>query len=605
MAASLTIYCLEEVTDYFAFERLCHDVMTRCGYPNIDPLGGSKDRGRDAIHVSRAGETTLFAYSVREDWRAKLAEDAHKIYKHGHQCDKLVFVTSARFSAGERDEAKATIKKDYGWELDLFGVERLRVLLDSNFPDIKPRHPQIFPPGFLAIQSGQVPQDRRHLIVSYAPSDLSLAGWLARRLTAEGYEVWAECLGQLSTEAPPADLDEAIRDRAFGVVALYSRSSLTDSEVVRQRAVALSIGRARQTDFLMPLDLGISPSDLDRHTASLRFISFAGGWADGLRQLLDRLEAARCPKPLLHGRSIAAESYLGPTALSNTPEMIVSNCLPAEKIPDVVYLLESSAVIPRDQLETFEPFWSFRTVTSRRFLSFQQPPPSIVDRYNFRVVLQHEWRKVATVEGIVAPHLMTELVRKALVVKCQEKKLAYCPDTKLWYFPMNLIEHDRLFYTRPDGTRSFVQAAGQRKYWRPTGSQYYRYHLAPTFNVLRDVTGGVVALLQVRIRFSAPTGELLPKTMAQSRRKHLCKDWWNREWLARTLALSQYLATENKIAIGDTEAEQIVFAAAPVTLTSPVSIDEGRLGGQVVDPVELGLLHEAVDDVDETVDINE
>src|SRR5690348_4199791 len=120
MAANLTIYCLEQVTDYFEFERLSHDLMALEGYGSIEPLGGFKDKGRDAVHIARSGQTTIFAYSVREDWRAKLAEDAEKIHRHNHTCDSLVFVTTAAPTAGERDEAVTYIREEYGWGLDLY-----------------------------------------------------------------------------------------------------------------------------------------------------------------------------------------------------------------------------------------------------------------------------------------------------------------------------------------------------------------------------------------------------------------------------------------------------------------------------------------------------
>jgi hypothetical protein len=67
MAANVTIYCLERVTDYTEFERLCHNLMALEGYRSIEPLGNFKDKGRDAIHVDTSGRTTIFAYSVRED----------------------------------------------------------------------------------------------------------------------------------------------------------------------------------------------------------------------------------------------------------------------------------------------------------------------------------------------------------------------------------------------------------------------------------------------------------------------------------------------------------------------------------------------------------
>jgi len=153
MAANFTMYCLEQITDYFAFERLCHDLMVLEGYSSIEPLGGFSDKGRDAIHVSQSRETTIFAYSVREDWRKKLEEDAEKIYKHRHTCDQIVFMTTAEFTGGERDRAVQDIRDKFSWTLQLFGAERLRILLETKHPEIKENHPQIFPPLFLNNQS--------------------------------------------------------------------------------------------------------------------------------------------------------------------------------------------------------------------------------------------------------------------------------------------------------------------------------------------------------------------------------------------------------------------------------------------------------------------
>lgn len=106
MAADPIIYSLEELTDYDQFERLCHDMMALDGFSGIEPIGGSQDKGRDAIHVDRSnGTVTIFAYSVREDWRTKLGQDSAKILKHGHACDRLVFLCTATYSPSERDEA--------------------------------------------------------------------------------------------------------------------------------------------------------------------------------------------------------------------------------------------------------------------------------------------------------------------------------------------------------------------------------------------------------------------------------------------------------------------------------------------------------------------
>jgi hypothetical protein len=99
MSADLIIYGLEHLTDYRQFERLCTDVMSQSGFPDIELLGGSNDGGRDAIHVSRQhpDDITLFAYSVRGDWENKLLkEDCKRIQDEKHQLKRLVFACTSK-----------------------------------------------------------------------------------------------------------------------------------------------------------------------------------------------------------------------------------------------------------------------------------------------------------------------------------------------------------------------------------------------------------------------------------------------------------------------------------------------------------------------------
>jgi hypothetical protein len=130
--------------------------MALDGYRGIEPLGGSKDKGRDAIHVdaSSNGTVTLFAYSVREDWRKKLDEDSAKIRKHGHPCHRLAFLCTAQFTATERDKAVDHIQTTYRWTLDLYGLERLRNLLVTTHRQLVAQHPQIFCPQFFPVAGG-------------------------------------------------------------------------------------------------------------------------------------------------------------------------------------------------------------------------------------------------------------------------------------------------------------------------------------------------------------------------------------------------------------------------------------------------------------------
>ena len=152
MASKLTEMQLEQVTDYLGFESFCSDLMIRCGYPNIEPLGGFKDKGRDAIHINRTEDVvTLFSYTVRADWKKKLYEDLEKIKKHGHECDEVVFVSNQNITSLNRDRAKSDVKEKYGWDLEVYSLKRVATSTDKN-PKLKSLHPTIF---FIDASQGQ------------------------------------------------------------------------------------------------------------------------------------------------------------------------------------------------------------------------------------------------------------------------------------------------------------------------------------------------------------------------------------------------------------------------------------------------------------------
>jgi hypothetical protein len=578
MSADLTVYCLQKVTDYAEFERLCHDLMSLVGYPSIEPLGGFKDKGRDAIHVSAGNTTTIFAYSVREDWRAKLAEDAEKIHNHGHKCNHLVFVTTSEITAGERDEALASIYKQYQWALEIYSLERLRTLLDAQFPHIKANHPQIFPPEFLAIQA-QIKriEQRDHVFISYAPADIALAEWLARKLTAEGYLVWCRQFKNLGNEHYPEDVDAAIQQRALRVVALYSQAALSDPDIIRHRAIALGISK-QIPNFLIALRVEQIPVEkVDQVTRQLIFVPFETNWAEGLRLLLDKLEEAGCPKQLPDGKNIAARAFLDKDVLSDVTETIVTNYLRIQKLPDTILRFSPKKLIPAAKLDEMKLAWAFRKVSDRLFVSFSGPPLSLVTAYELRAVGRGSWRGNDTVEAISTPNLVSELIRKSLIVKCIQKGLQYCQTTDLYYFPFGLVPGDKIKYLWPNGKSASINTVGERKYGRSGSDERYRYYLAPNFYVSQNLTDDFAVLVRIRVRITDTSGMPLLPRQANARRKDLCHDWWNGEWLSRTLAVCQYLADSGRIVIGTHQSEQIIIAAEPLRLVAPRGVDEAAL----------------------------
>lgn len=135
-----TVAELEDYTDFPEFERLCADLLTGVGYRGIDPQGiQGKDGGKDALHISDE-DYTVFHFSTREDWESKLYEDLDKVKSNKIQCTKFVFVSNREISGPTKDRLKESVRNDYGWKLEIFDVERLRVVLDTHRQELRKKY---------------------------------------------------------------------------------------------------------------------------------------------------------------------------------------------------------------------------------------------------------------------------------------------------------------------------------------------------------------------------------------------------------------------------------------------------------------------------------
>ena len=180
-------------------------------------------------------------------------------------------------------------------------------------------------------------------------------------MTAEGYLIWYERFQLLGGETYPDDIDDAIKNRTFRFIGLYSRASLKDPEVTRQRSLALNMRSDGDQDFLIPLNVdGVDQIQLDHVTRTLKFIPFQYNWAEGLKQLLKKLKSIDCPRSLPNGKRIAAEAFLSNDVRSEKKETLFSNCLRILQIPQVIYRFIIPRDIPKEKLDKLRFEWSYR-----------------------------------------------------------------------------------------------------------------------------------------------------------------------------------------------------------------------------------------------------
>jgi len=62
-------------------------------------------------------------------------------------------------------------------------------------------------------------EKRDHLFISYAWEDANLAEWLSLKLISQGYKVWCDQIKLLGGESYPSDIDNAIKNNTFRVLA--------------------------------------------------------------------------------------------------------------------------------------------------------------------------------------------------------------------------------------------------------------------------------------------------------------------------------------------------------------------------------------------------
>jgi hypothetical protein len=590
MGADPIVYCLEQVTDYDQFERLAHDLMALDGYRNIEPLGSTKDKGRDALHSGDNGkpQATIFAYSVREDWRKKLSEDSDKISKHSHPCGRFVFLCTARFTASERDEAHDYITKNYGWEFHLFGIERLRTLLATTCKEVVANHPQIFClPFFPTVGGLSISPRYDYLILDHLDADETLAQWLARRLILAGYRVWCRNMAPLAGTSANESIKTLIKTRAFRYLPLLTPESAATPDLAARRALAHTLGDQRAMALVIPLYAAVvAPQRLEAETSRLEGIHFENGWAPGLRQLLATLEAAQCPRHALGPTNFVIESFMPPNVLVNQPETLAANIFPVSKIPIYLKRWEAKHPLHQDDIEQARLVWAFRKVDTNRFISFCEPPSELTTRFDIAFAGRANWNDVVVMDNIRTRDIAKELLRRSLEVVCASKGMTVWSQREYFYFPQKLLPRDLLAVRPIEGKARRVGVVGERTFGVGKNKSRYRYHLALTFaGVWNTDCYGII--VRPRIHITNLQGETLTPRSALARRKDIGGTWWNNDWFLRILGAMQFLADGETIAIGTIPSEQLVINKTPRTWPVDVSISDAAVRDAKADRDEI------------------
>ena len=429
-------------------------------------------------------------------------------------------------------------------------------------------------------------QERDHIFISYATEQSALCDWLARRLAAEGYAIWCDRQKLLGGENWINDINVAIDERTFRMVALLSRESLRKPNPQGEWQKGFALGKKLGIeDFVIPLNTdGLRTDEITWNLQPINYIPFTTSWAEGLTILLKKLESIDAPRVLNDGSRVAIESIVASSAVRDKPEDLLSNCFEVVQTPRYIRKYEVENDLSIGERRALRVEWACRVVSPNQVLAFEAPPSIVGERHSFQCLGQVPWRDTELVNGIDTRDLVVSLIHRCLDLLLRDKGMKYSvisesrnhrKHTEQWYFPRGLLDKDRVSFTSPSGKKTWFNGVGKRTYPTIDGGEVYQYHLSPSFSVLRDQTDPFVLFLRNRIYLTDARGIPLEGQKIVSRRKHLCKAWFNREWCARNLGIAQLLADEDMyIRFGSEGEQQLVISAMPITPNAPQRIHD-------------------------------
>lgn len=412
-----------------------------------------------------------------------------------------------------------------------------------------------------------------HLFVNYATEDWAFAEWLTLRLTAEGYRVWCDRFELLGGESYPKEVGRAIADRTFRFLAVISKNSIDKPNPLKERTLALNIAKDRKEDFLIPLNLdGLSPTEVGWMLSDLSWIPFTS-WSRGFAQLLKKLQSLNAPRPLEEsGRRVVADWFAGLEKACDRPERLWSNLLEFREYPSRLLRIRFEGPPSTDLLSR----WPHYRENDLTFWSFDLPVER--SRLDVEDIRELDWQTQSYTQGLRLRDVATALIKRSVQRFCLNRGMEETADGAYLYFPAGLVPGDRLPFTRYDGYKTWVRAVGERTFLTAQGREKSRYHLAPVFRptLLKDTRP--LLQVQMRVHLTDLSGKPLENRKLVRRRKSICRDWWNYEWLARLLAVLSWMADgSDSISLLPASSRRIVLAATPVSVAAPFGIDERTL----------------------------
>jgi hypothetical protein len=600
------------------FEDLARDLVGREIELRFEAFPEGRDDGMDGRHARADGSVVMQAKHYHGSGFAALKS---KMTKERQSIDRLaparyILVTSARVTPKNKNALAQIIGPSLQTAGDIFGPGDLNALL-RKYPDIEQAHQKLWAQSTSVLQTvvteavgkalsrpGPIPAVLANLLppmeatgiaapvekaardtiflIKSSPIDDDFALWLAPKLEAEGYRVFADILTLQPGDRWRRQINQALQYRAAKVLLICRDATLSDPHVQDDLDIALEMAEElNDSRFIIPLRL--EPGKKVKGVGDAVTVDFVRGWGEGVGLLLDALQRQKVPHP-------AREPVIDPNweifrrrgaiPLVEEAERLTSNWLRVAEAPDVIRYFESTGAIEERLLDrALEAFPYPCAKQGSGIITFaEQSEVDTAFESAGRFKLKHEIPLLEFVDnglstlGIarqVASNLIIAMIKKAWLSFCRQKGFVE-------YHYSNAVGFHASAAQAPSGRRI------------PWGKQGDRRS-----SMLRNVAKGhiwqfgVTAMphlwpfwhlkLKSRVLFSidnnTPEGLRIDDARKLHRlRRSICKGWRNKQWHGRMLAFLELLSGESAfIRLSLAANAALAIEAAPMLFTSPVS----------------------------------
>jgi hypothetical protein len=405
------------------------------------------------------------------------------------------------------------------------------------------------------------------------PGDDEFVLWLAPRLEAEGYTVFADVLTLEPGSRWRKEITATLQQRGIKML-LCCRDSTLASEGAQEEigTAADLVKELKDPKFIIPLRL--EPYKRLFGIGELQYVNFARGWAEGLTKLLAALKRQRVPRDSSKAEiNPNWEAFRQRRALSlkNETERLTSNWLRIAEVPDVIRFFEPTGAVNRFAFG--DACRSVRYPASPRdqgFFAFGSAR-EINDQFSAigRFAVTHEFPLMEFIEGGAkeldleardASNIVNSMFRRAWNQFCRDRGLLeyqYSQDAGFHVSDAQAKLGQKIPWGKQGDRRSsMLRNVAKGRVWQFGVSALPAFWPFPHFK------------LKSRVLFAPLKGDEPDDPFDDVKKQHrlrrtVCKGWRNKQWHGRVMAFIELLSEElSFIALPVSPSTAIVAAAA-------------------------------------------